>query len=145
MLDFKGFLKIQESLGDGTESFIDELPRGSFSVVNTPGEFEGIPEFSDRVAFNKATVYFSCRIMPTKKGIDSLYFNVNRVELDAEIKPIDDLENPFEKTFDFKDIRVDSQNIEIGKSPYFIEDIIIDMKNSSDPNFFQYRVRIGQN
>ena len=59
MLDFKGFLKIQESLGDGTESFIDELPRGSFSVVNTSGEFEGIPEFSDRVAFNKATVYFS--------------------------------------------------------------------------------------
>jgi hypothetical protein len=134
---------MNESLGDGTESFVDELSTNTFTVVNPPGEFGDILEFDDRAIFKKASVYFSCRIIPTKKGLDSVYFDLNKVELESEIRPMDDMDKSMEKTLEFKDIRKDIQKITVGKAPYFIEDLIIDMKNSSDPNFFEYRVRIG--
>jgi hypothetical protein len=143
MLNFISFTQMNETLGDGTESFIDELSTNKFTVVNPPGELDGILEFDDRAIFKKASVYFSCRIIPTKKGLDSIYFDINKVELETEIRPIDDMDKSMEKTLEFKDIRKDIQKITVGKSPYFIEDLIIDMKDSMDPNFFEYRVRIG--
>lgn len=144
VLNFNKFLKLEESLSKFDEKFSDELDKTRFSIVNVPVEYKDIIQFEKRASPKKISVSYTTNVISKNWGIESVDFKLNRIDVEFDIKPIDDIDKESTENIIIENILPEMQEITVKLLPFRIEDLIIDMNNSGDPNLFKFRFTIGK-
>jgi hypothetical protein len=138
--DYNQFSSSKTGANRGDYSFGHELKYIDIDIYNKPEEYE---EISDAKAF----INYSVSLEVRKIGIESIYFNVDSVELEFSV---DDYPNPV-KEFDIDlipgktiDIGQVMDEVEACSIPTYPTGLSVNMNGSTDPKKFNITVKFGR-
>lgn len=131
--------KMMESLGDGTETFDVDLNYSEITTYNEPAEFGEINSTSARVSYR-------IDLDVSRIGLEGVHFIIDKIVLTMETvhySPEDkEGDNPQE---DEKIIHItpDDTDIEKYNLPFYLTDLELDMKKSTDPKLWKIKATFG--
>lgn len=137
--DYNQFSFSKTGANRGDYSFGHELKYIDIDIHNRPEEYENISD-------SKAFINYSVSLEVRKIGIESIFFNVDSVELEFSV---DDYPNPGKdfdidlipgKTIDIGQVAADVDDCQI---PTYPTELLINMNGSTDPKKFNVTVKFG--
>jgi hypothetical protein len=137
--DYNQFSFSKTGANRGDYSFGHELKYIDIDIHNRPEEYENISD-------SKAFINYSVSLEVRKTGIESIFFNVDSVELEFSV---DDYPNPGKdfdidlipgKTIDIGQVAADVDDCQI---PTYPTELLINMNGSTDPKKFNVTVKFG--
>lgn len=131
---------VNESYGEGTETFAYEMTHQDVTTFNDPEEFGDIMGL-------KATIHYKAEIEHSRYGIEDIIFSVESVLLSWESRvfsPEDvDGDHPMDED---KHFNVEHPNVKIEKHslPFYPSDMTIDFHRSAEPSKWTFEIQFGR-
>ena len=128
------FIKLTESLGDGTESFTEKIDMHE-KLRNL--DFDGCPsEWGIEIDGARGNMKYSLELDVNSGGLEDIYFYLEEINLEIDVVTgYDEHEDQIVETIEFsvkkQDIKTEVK-VEINELPFYMQNLTIDFRDAEN-------------